>query len=315
MLAAKAGLGARELLPIVNASSAKVYAGMAPLFLGAQLRHGAVQARDRREGRRARARERARARRAAAAREAAAADTYRRAVEEGRADKVFFATLATLERAAGVEVEKLGWWQPVRPPGPRGVMRHAPARGGRARPAATPVVQLAHARGVGEQQALLGGRERVGARVARARGERVALRAQLRRELRGPRSSRGARAFVRGRRPRARSRAAARRASRAPPRARARGRGSPAAARSPRASGRGPARARASPSAVRLASTESGIERTSAPMIGHEPPEGVRGSASARPMPHARATSVSRPWWRSASRQLVSSLVAAASAR
>src|SRR2546426_10450182 len=34
VLAAKAGLGARELLPIVNASSAKLYAGMAPLFFG-----------------------------------------------------------------------------------------------------------------------------------------------------------------------------------------------------------------------------------------------------------------------------------------
>src|SRR5687768_18490726 len=33
VLAAKAGLGARELLEIVNASSAKLYAGMAPLIL------------------------------------------------------------------------------------------------------------------------------------------------------------------------------------------------------------------------------------------------------------------------------------------
>jgi 3-hydroxyisobutyrate dehydrogenase-like beta-hydroxyacid dehydrogenase len=32
VLAAKAGLGARELLPIINASSAKLYSGMAPLF-------------------------------------------------------------------------------------------------------------------------------------------------------------------------------------------------------------------------------------------------------------------------------------------
>jgi 3-hydroxyisobutyrate dehydrogenase-like beta-hydroxyacid dehydrogenase len=37
----------------------------------------------------------------------AAAATYRRAVEEGRADKVFFATLETLERAAGTAVEKV----------------------------------------------------------------------------------------------------------------------------------------------------------------------------------------------------------------
>src|SRR5262249_10249829 len=34
VLAAKAGLGARELLPILNASSAKLYSGMAPVFLG-----------------------------------------------------------------------------------------------------------------------------------------------------------------------------------------------------------------------------------------------------------------------------------------
>ena len=37
----------------------------------------------------------------------AAGRTYRRSVEEGRADQVFFATLETLERAAEVVVEKL----------------------------------------------------------------------------------------------------------------------------------------------------------------------------------------------------------------
>jgi hypothetical protein len=38
----------------------------------------------------------------------AAAWIRRRAVDDGRADQVFFATLATLERAAGVEVEVIG---------------------------------------------------------------------------------------------------------------------------------------------------------------------------------------------------------------
>ena len=37
----------------------------------------------------------------------AGGELYRRSVEQGRAEQVFFATLATLERAAGAEVEKL----------------------------------------------------------------------------------------------------------------------------------------------------------------------------------------------------------------
>ncbi len=106
VLAAKAGLGARDLLPIVNASSAKLYAGMAPLFFGrnfemALFKLGIAQKDV------ALALESARDLAAPLPLSEAAAETYRRAVDEGRADQVFFATLATLERAAGVEVEKL----------------------------------------------------------------------------------------------------------------------------------------------------------------------------------------------------------------
>jgi 3-hydroxyisobutyrate dehydrogenase-like beta-hydroxyacid dehydrogenase len=107
VLAAKAGLGARELLPIVNASSAKLYAGMAPLFFGrnfamALFKLGIA------EKDVTLALESARELAAPLPLCEAAAQTYRRAVDDGRADQVFFATLATLERAAGVEVEKIG---------------------------------------------------------------------------------------------------------------------------------------------------------------------------------------------------------------
>ena len=107
VLAAKAGLGARELLPIVNASSAKLYAGMAPLFFGRNFEMAlfklGIAEKDV-----ALALESARELAAPLPLAEAAAQTYRRAVEEGRADQVFFATLETLERAAGVEVEKVG---------------------------------------------------------------------------------------------------------------------------------------------------------------------------------------------------------------
>ena len=73
-----------------------------------QLRDDAVQAR-RSPRRTSRSRSRARASSARRCRSPRPpAQTYRRAVDEGRADQVFFATLATLERAAGVEVEKVG---------------------------------------------------------------------------------------------------------------------------------------------------------------------------------------------------------------
>jgi 3-hydroxyisobutyrate dehydrogenase-like beta-hydroxyacid dehydrogenase len=107
VLAAKAGLGARELLPIIGASSAKLYAGMAPLFFGRNFQMTlfklGIAEKDV-----ALALESARELAAPLPVAEAAGATYRRAVDEGRAEQVFFATLATLERAAGVEVEKLG---------------------------------------------------------------------------------------------------------------------------------------------------------------------------------------------------------------
>lgn len=106
VLAAKAGLGARELLEIVNASSAKLYAGMAPLFFGRNfdmtLFKLGIAEKDI-----ALALVSARELGAPLPLAEAAGETYRRAVEEGRADKVFFATLETLERAANTTVEKL----------------------------------------------------------------------------------------------------------------------------------------------------------------------------------------------------------------
>jgi hypothetical protein len=61
------------------------------------------------------------------------------------------------------------------------------------------LVQALHARRVGEQQALLGGRERVGTRVARAQRElRRAPRADRGRSLRGPRKSHVCTALVPG---------------------------------------------------------------------------------------------------------------------
>ena len=107
VLAAKAGLGARELMPIINASSAKLYAGMAPLFFARNFEMTlfklGIAEKDV-----ALALESARELAAPLPLSEAAGATYRRAVDEGHADQVFFATLATLERAAGVEVEKLG---------------------------------------------------------------------------------------------------------------------------------------------------------------------------------------------------------------
>jgi 3-hydroxyisobutyrate dehydrogenase len=107
VLAAKAGLGARELLPIINASSAKLYSGMAPLFFARNFEMAlfklGIAEKDV-----ALALASARDLAAPLPLSEAAGETYRRAVDEGRADQVFFATLATLERAAGVEVEKLG---------------------------------------------------------------------------------------------------------------------------------------------------------------------------------------------------------------
>jgi len=107
VLAAKAGLGARELLPIINASSAKLYSGMAPLFFARNFEMTlfklGIAEKDV-----ALALESARELAAPLPLAEAAGETYRRAVAEGRADQVFFATLATLERAAGVEVGKVG---------------------------------------------------------------------------------------------------------------------------------------------------------------------------------------------------------------
>jgi len=107
VLAAKAGLGARELLPIINASSARLYSGMAPLFFARNFEMTlfklGIAEKDV-----ALALESARELAAPLPLSEAAGETYRRAVDEGRAEQVFFATLATLERAAGVEVEKLG---------------------------------------------------------------------------------------------------------------------------------------------------------------------------------------------------------------
>jgi 3-hydroxyisobutyrate dehydrogenase len=106
VLAAKAGLGARELLPIIGASSAKLYAGMAPLFFGRNFEMAlfklGIAEKDV-----ALALESARELAAQLPLSEAAGATYRRAVDEGRAEQVFFATLATIERAAGAEVEKL----------------------------------------------------------------------------------------------------------------------------------------------------------------------------------------------------------------
>jgi 3-hydroxyisobutyrate dehydrogenase-like beta-hydroxyacid dehydrogenase len=107
VLAAKAGLGARELLPIIDASSAKLYSGMAPLFFARNFEMTlfklGIAEKDV-----ALALESARELSAPLPLAEAAAKTYRRAVDEGRAEQVFFATLATLERAAGAEVEKVG---------------------------------------------------------------------------------------------------------------------------------------------------------------------------------------------------------------
>jgi len=107
VLAAKAGLGARELLPIVNQSSAQVYASLAPLFFGRNFEMTlfklGIAEKDV-----ALALESARELGAGLPLAEAAGATYRRAVDEGRTDQVFFATLASLERAAGVEVEKIG---------------------------------------------------------------------------------------------------------------------------------------------------------------------------------------------------------------
>jgi 3-hydroxyisobutyrate dehydrogenase len=107
VLAAKAGLGARELLPIINASSAKLYSGMAPLFFARNFEMSlfklGIAQKDV-----ALALASARDLGAPLPLAEAASQTYHRAADEGRADQVFFATLQTLERAAGVEVEKLG---------------------------------------------------------------------------------------------------------------------------------------------------------------------------------------------------------------
>jgi 3-hydroxyisobutyrate dehydrogenase-like beta-hydroxyacid dehydrogenase len=107
VLAAKAGLGARELMPIIDVSSAKIYSGMAPLFFGRnfgmQLFKLGIAEKDV-----ALALESARDLGAPLPLSEAAGETYRRAVADGRADQVFFATLQTLEHAAAVEVEKLG---------------------------------------------------------------------------------------------------------------------------------------------------------------------------------------------------------------
>lgn len=107
VLAAKAGLGARELLPIIDASSAKLYSGMAPLFFARNFEMSlfklGIAEKDV-----ALALESARELAAPLPLCEAAGTTYRHAVEEGRAEQVFFATLQTLERAANTEVGKLG---------------------------------------------------------------------------------------------------------------------------------------------------------------------------------------------------------------
>jgi 3-hydroxyisobutyrate dehydrogenase-like beta-hydroxyacid dehydrogenase len=107
VLAAKAGLPAREMLEIVNASSAKLYAGMAPLLLGRnfdlELFRLGIAEKDM-----ALAVESARELGASLPLAEAAASTYGRAVADGHGEEVFFAALKTLERAAGAEVEKIG---------------------------------------------------------------------------------------------------------------------------------------------------------------------------------------------------------------
>lgn len=106
VLAAKAGLGARELLEILNASSAKLYTGIAPLLLGRNfdmtLFKLGIAEKDI-----ALALDSARKLGAELPLAEAAAQTYRRAVDEGCGEKAFFATLETLERAAGTSVEKV----------------------------------------------------------------------------------------------------------------------------------------------------------------------------------------------------------------
>jgi 3-hydroxyisobutyrate dehydrogenase len=107
VLAAKAGLGARELMPIIQASSAKLYSGMAPLFFARNFEMAlfklGIAEKDL-----ALALESARELAAPLPLSEAAGEIYHRAMGEGHAEQVFFATLQTLERAAGVEVEKLG---------------------------------------------------------------------------------------------------------------------------------------------------------------------------------------------------------------
>jgi 3-hydroxyisobutyrate dehydrogenase len=107
VLAAKAGLGARELMQIIDVSSAKLYSGMAPLFFARNfdmtLFKLGIAEKDV-----ALALESARELAAPLPLSEAAGETYRRAITDGRAEQVFFSTLQTLERAAGVEVEKLG---------------------------------------------------------------------------------------------------------------------------------------------------------------------------------------------------------------
>jgi 3-hydroxyisobutyrate dehydrogenase-like beta-hydroxyacid dehydrogenase len=95
------------LLPIINASSAKLYSGMAPLIFARNFEMTlfklGIAEKDV-----ALALESARDLSAPLPLSEAAGQTYRRAVDDGRAEQVFFATLQTLERRAGVEVEKIG---------------------------------------------------------------------------------------------------------------------------------------------------------------------------------------------------------------
>jgi 3-hydroxyisobutyrate dehydrogenase len=106
VLGAKAGLGARELLEILNASSAKLYTGMAPLLLGRAfdmtLFKLAIAKKDV-----ALALESAREMGVPLPIVEAVARTYRAALDEGRGERAFFAALQTIEHAAGVQVEKL----------------------------------------------------------------------------------------------------------------------------------------------------------------------------------------------------------------
>lgn len=107
VLAAKAGLDATRLLEVLNASSGRLYAGLAGLFFSRDFDNPmfklAIAEKDV-----ALAVESARALGLTLPLAEAGLGSYRRAVAQGDGERVFFSTLRALEADAGVEVSKLG---------------------------------------------------------------------------------------------------------------------------------------------------------------------------------------------------------------